>query len=98
VSTKVRPPNKVLWALDEAIDEHDPDVAELLERLLTLLEREDEAARARFDKAARLRLAESFAVLARLQGHTGRLASLHRQARANEYERGDTRRWNETKN
>ena len=87
MSTKVRPPNKVIWALDEAIAEHDPDIAELLERLLTALEREDEAARARFDKAARLRLAESFAVLARLQGHTARLASLHRQARANEYDK-----------
>jgi hypothetical protein len=87
VSTKVRPPNKVIWALDEAIAEHDPDVAELLERLLTLMEREEEAARARFDKTTRLRLAESFAVLARLQGHTARLASLHRQARANEYDK-----------
>lgn len=87
MSTKVRPPNKVLWALDEAIDEHDPDVAELIEKLLTLMEREDEAARARFDKATRLRLAESFAALARLQGHTARLASLHRQARANEYDK-----------
>ena len=87
MSTKVRPPNKVIWALDEAIAEHDPDVAELLERLLTLMEREEEAARARFDKTTRLRLAESFAVLARLQGHTARLASLHRQARANEYDK-----------
>jgi hypothetical protein len=87
VSTKVRPPNKVIWALDEAIAEHDPDIAELLERLLTLMEREDEAAKARFDKATRLRMAESFAVLARLQGHTARLASLHRQARANEYDK-----------
>ena len=67
MSTKVRPPNKVLWALDEAIAEHDPDVAELVERLLAALEREEEAARGRFDKAARLRLTESFAVLARLQ-------------------------------
>ena len=32
MSTKVRPHNKELWALNEAIDEHDPDVAELLER------------------------------------------------------------------
>ena len=87
MTTKVRPPNKTLWALDEAIGEHDPDVAELIERLLTLLEREDEAARARFDKVTRLRLGEGFAVLARLQGHTGRLASLHRQARANEYDK-----------
>lgn len=87
MSTKVRPPNKVIWALDEAIAEHDPDVAELIERLLTQLEREDEAARARFDKTTRLRLAESFAVLARLQGHTARLANLHRQARANEYDK-----------
>ena len=87
MTTKVRPPNKTLWALDEAIAEHDPDVAELLERLLTQLEREDEAARQRFDKVTRLRLAESFAVLARLQGHTARLASLHRQARANEYDK-----------
>lgn len=87
MTTKVRPPNKVIWALDEAIAEHDPDVAELLERLLTQLEREDEAARQRFDKVTRLRLAESFAALARLQGHTARLASLHRQARANEYDK-----------
>lgn len=87
MSTKVRPPNKVLWALDEAIAEHDPDIAELIERLLTLMEREEEAARARFDKATRLRLGESFAALARLQGHTARLASLHRQARANEYDK-----------
>lgn len=84
--TKVRPPNKTLWALDEAIA-HDADIAELVAQLLTQLEREEEAARDRFDKTARLRLATAVATLARLQLHCARLAALHRQARSNEYDR-----------
>lgn len=85
--TKTRVPNKALWSLDEAIVEHDPDIAELLTQLLNQLEREETAARNRYDKTARLRLSETFATLARLQQHTNRLASLHRLARQNEYDR-----------
>ncbi len=84
--TKSRVPHKALWAIDEAIQEHDPDIAELLGELLGHIEREETAARNRYDKTARLRLSETFATLARLQQHTTRLASLHRQARANEYD------------
>lgn len=84
--TKSRVPHKALWAIDEAIQEHDPDIAELLGTLLDHLKREEEAARNRYDKTARLRLSETFATLATLQQHTTRLASLHRQARANEYD------------
>ncbi len=86
MATKVRPPNKTLWALDEAI-EHDTDAAELLEQLLTQLEREQEEAKRRFDKAGQVRLAGAFVTLARLQAHQARVASLHRQARNNEYDR-----------
>lgn len=39
--TKIRPPNKTLWALDEAITEHDPDLAELVEELMRFLEQEE---------------------------------------------------------
>jgi len=84
--TKSRVPHKALWSLDEAIEEHDPDIAELIGHLLDQLQREEEAARNRYDKTARLRLSETFATVARLQQHTTRLASLHRQARANEYD------------
>jgi hypothetical protein len=84
--TKVRPPNKTLWALDEAIADHDPSIAELVEQLLNHLEREEEAARNRYDKTAQLRLAKAVATLARLQLHCSRLAALHRQARNNEYD------------
>lgn len=83
--TKSRIPHKALWALDEAID-HDPDIAELIGDLLDQLKREDEAAKSRFDKTARLRISDAFATLATLQQHTTRLASLHRQARTNEYD------------
>lgn len=84
--TKSRVPHKALWSLDEAIQEHDPEIAELLGTLLDHLKREEEAARNLYDKTARLRLSETFATLATLQQHTTRLASLHRQARANEYD------------
>jgi hypothetical protein len=86
MTTAVRPPNKVLWAMAEAI-EHDADAAELLDQLVTTLERENEEAKRRFDKAGQMRLGQAFVTLARLQQHTARLASLHRQARANEYDR-----------
>lgn len=87
MATAVRPPNKVIWALDESIEEHDPAIADGMEELLNRIEAEKEHARRRFDRAGQLRLAELIAVLARLQQHTGRLASLHRQARSNQYDR-----------
>lgn len=87
MATAVRPPNKVIWALDEAIAEHDPEIAERFEELLNRIEQEKEQARRRYDKAAQLRLADMAITLARLQQHTSRLASLHRQARANQYDR-----------
>lgn len=87
MATAVRPPNKVIWALDEAIEEHDPEIAEQFEELLNRIEQEKEQARRRYDKAAQLRLADMAITLARLQQHTSRLASLHRQARANQYDR-----------
>ena len=87
MATAVRPTNKIIWAMDEAIQEHDADIAELLTRLLEILEREQEEAKRRFDKATQVRLGEAFVTLARLQSHTARCASLHRQARGNEYDR-----------
>ena len=87
MATAVRPPNKVLWSLDEAITEHDPAIAERFEELLNRIEQEKEHARRRYDKAAQLRLAEMAVTLAHIQQHTSRLASLHRQARGNQYDR-----------
>lgn len=87
MATAVRPTNKVIWALSEAIEEHDGEIAELLGELVDRLESEQGIARQRFDKAGQLRVAEMVLLVARLQGHTGRLASLHRQARGNEYDR-----------
>ena len=87
MATAVRPPNKVIWALDEAIDEHDPAIAEQLEQLLNRIEQEKEQAKRRYDKVGQLRLADMAITLARLQQHTSRLASLHRQARGNQYDR-----------
>ena len=86
MATAVRSPNKVIWAMDEAI-EHDADAAELLDSLINALERESEEARRRFDKTTQVRLGQAFVTLSRLQAHTARLASLHRQARRNEYDR-----------
>lgn len=87
MATAVRPPNKVIWSLDEAIEEHDPAIAEQLEELLNRIEQEKEQAKRRYDKAGQLRLADMAISLARLQQHTSRLASLHRQARSNQYDR-----------
>lgn len=87
MATAVRATNKVIWAMDEAIQEHDAEVAELLSELTNRLEREQVIARNRFDKAGQLRVSEAFLVVARLQAHVARLASLHRQARVNEYDR-----------
>ena len=85
--TKIRPPNKTIWALDEAIAEHDADAAELVDQLAHYLEREEEMAKRRFDKDARLRIGEAALALTRLQLHLSRLATLHRLARANEYDK-----------
>lgn len=85
--TKVRPPNKTLWALDECIADHDPEVAELIDKLTNILEREEGLARNRYDKDARLRISEAALTLTRLQLHLARLATLHRLARANEYDK-----------
>ncbi len=87
MATAVRPPNKVLWALTECIDEHDPEIAERFEELLNRIEQEKEQAKRRFDKAGQLRLAEMVVTLAHIQQHTSRLASLHRQARSNQYDK-----------
>lgn len=87
MATKVRPTNKNIWAMDEAIDDHDPDIAELLEQLMSGLEGEKEMAQRRYDKAAQIRILEIYMLAARIQTHTARLASLHRQARNNEYDK-----------
>jgi len=85
--TAVRPTNKVIWGMDEAITEHDPSVASLLADLMAGLEAEKREASRRYDKGAQLRIMEIYVLAARVQTHTSRLASLHRQARANEYDR-----------
>lgn len=85
--TALRATNKVIWAMDEATAEHDAEIADLLTTLTNRLEQEQEIARRRFDKSAQLRISEAFLLIARIQGHAARLASLHRQARANEYDR-----------
>ena len=82
-----RLPNKAGWALDEAITDHDPAVAELLEELVNQVETEKAAAEHRFDKTARLRIAEMLLTLARLQQHSARLATVHQLARHNDYDR-----------
>lgn len=82
-----RLPNKAGWALDEAIDEHDPAIAELLERLVNQVEMEKAAAENRFDKTARLRIAELLLTLTRLQQHSARLSTIHQLARRNMYDR-----------
>lgn len=87
MATALRATNKIIWAMDEAIAEHDGEVAELLTALTNRLEQEQEIARRRFDKGAQLRISEAFLLIARIQAHAARLASLHRQARANEYDR-----------
>lgn len=86
MATALRATNKVIWAMQEAIA-LDAEIAEGLGALLDRLEGEQAAARNRFDKAGQLRVAEMVLMLARVQAATGRLASLHRQTKANEYDR-----------
>lgn len=87
MSTIVRPPNKTLWALDEAIGEHDPALAGLMGQLVGQVKREFEAAQGRFDKPAQARMGELVLTVVEMQASVGRLALLHRMARANEYDR-----------
>lgn len=87
MTTRVRVPNKAGWALDECLIHHDPDLAELLVRLLDQIEREKEIAINRFDKNAQLRLAELLMTVAKLQIHFSRLTRLHQLARCNEYDK-----------
>lgn len=87
MSTPARLPNKAGWALDEALQEHDPAIACLLDDLIRHLEHEREAARSRYDKAALIRQGDALLTVNRLQQHTGRLATLHRLARTNQYDR-----------
>jgi chromosome segregation ATPase len=87
MATAVRPTNKVIWGMTEAIEDHDADIAELLQELMSGLEGEKEMAKRRFDKVAQIRVLELYMLAARIQTHTSRLASLHRQARNNEYDR-----------
>lgn len=87
MATKVRIPNKAGWALNEALNEHDPEIAELMGMLLDQIQREREAAANRFDKSALLRLADMTATVAMLQRHISRLATIHWLARNNEYDR-----------
>ena len=68
MATKVRPPNKTLWALDEAI-EHDTDAAELLEQLLTQLERGAGGGEATIRQGGTGAIGGAFVTLARLQAH-----------------------------
>jgi hypothetical protein len=44
-------------------------------------------AQRRYDKAAQIRILEIYMLAARIQTHTARLASLHRQARNNQYDK-----------
>ena len=83
--TSVRLPNKAGWALDEAI-QLDGDIAEHIATLLDALEHEREVAKHRYDTKAQLRIADAMTALARMQQATGRLATLHRLARANQYD------------
>jgi len=87
VGTKTRVPNQAGWALDEILDEHDPEINELLAVLIDQVQREKEAAENRFDTRGRLRIAEVGFTLMQLQYHLGRVQKLHRMARANEYDR-----------
>lgn len=85
--TTTRIPNKAGWALDECLTEHDPDIAELLVRLVNYVERERELAANRYDKNTLLRLADVLLAVALLQVHFSRLARLHSLARCNDYDR-----------
>jgi hypothetical protein len=55
--------------------------------ILTLIENERRAAKNRYDTKAQLRMADAVAALAQLQQATSRIATLHRLARSNEYDR-----------
>lgn len=87
MSSNTRPPNKCLWALDEAIGEHDPRLSQQMETLIKQVETEMAEAKQRFDKSAQARLGELLLTVVTMQGAIGRLALLHRMARANEYDR-----------
>lgn len=86
MSTVTRPPNKTLWALDEAVA-LDGALAGQVGALVGAVRREMEAAQGRFDKAGQARLGEMLLTVAELQMGLARLTVLHRLARANEYDR-----------
>ena len=86
MATNTRPPNKVIWALGEAM-EHDQALAELLDVLIDQLDTEKIAAEGRFDTKARLRISEMLLTVVRMQQEINRLETLHQLARKNEYDR-----------
>ena len=87
MSTTTRPPNKTLWALDEAIGEHDPQLAQRVEALTKQIRREMDEAGRRFDKAAQARLGEMALTVLEVQISATRLQTLPQLARANDYDR-----------
>jgi len=87
MSTTTRPPNKTIGALDEAIGEHDPQLAQRVEALTKQIRREMDEAGRRFDKAAQARLGEMALTVLEVQISATRLQTLHQLARANDYDR-----------
>ena len=86
MGTVTRPPNKTLWALEEAL-ELDPLLNAGLASLVRAMRREMEEAGRRYDKGQQARLGEMALTVAEMQAAVGRLHELHRLARANEYDR-----------
>lgn len=87
MGTVTRPPNKTIWALDEALKEHDPAIEAGLREVVRGLRREMDDAGRRADKGQQARLGEMAMTVAEMRAAFGRLHELHRLARQNDYDR-----------
>lgn len=74
-------------ALDEAIEEHDPDVVQSIADILRWIDEERRRAGERMDTPLRARLGDLSFTVAKLQQRTHRIAALHAMARRNQYDR-----------
>lgn len=74
-------------ALDEAIEEHDPQVGDALREIIRWIEEERKRCEERLDTPRRARLGDLSFTVAQLQQATHRISTLHQLARRNQYDR-----------
>lgn len=80
-------PDNAAKAIDECIDEHDPDVLQTIGRMIRWIEDERRRADEKIDTSHRARLGDLSFLVAKLQQSTHRVTALHQLARRNQYDR-----------